>query len=389
MTTTQHGILTLISSSIREEPLLLPNDFNIEEALPLIQSHHIAPVAYDGALRCGVPCQTPAMQKLFQSYCKGLLVSEGQMQKLSSIYAAFDEAGIEYMPVKGCNMKLRYPKPELRMMGDADILIRQAQYDAIIPILESIGFVYQRDSDHEIVWQSKDLYLELHKHLIPSYNKDFYAYFGDGWQLGKLKTGSRYFMTPEDELIYLFTHFSKHFRDGGIGCRHVVDLWVFSRSHPDLDEDYVKAELDKLHLLEFYENICRLIGVWFEAAEADERTAFISEFIFSSGSWGEMESRAISVTVRDAKHSVLGFSGRLVHLRTVLFRSADELIPEYPVLRKAPWLLPFIWLIRPFRKVLFQRDAVKNQKKKLSALSRENLQKRQDMLDYVGLDYRF
>lgn len=389
MTTTQSGILTLIRSAIREETLTLPMDFNIEEALPLIQSHHIAPIIYDGAVRCGIPRQAAAMQKLFQSYCKGLMVSEGQMQKLSSIYAAFDEAGIEYMPVKGCNMKLRYPKAELRMMGDADILIRQAQYEAIVPILESLGFCYQRDSDHEIIWQSKDLYLELHKHLIPSYNKDFYAYFGDGWQLGKIKSGSRYSMAPEDEWIYLFTHFAKHFRDGGIGCRHVVDLWVFRSTYPNLDEVYVETELAKLQLLDFYENICQLIGVWFEGLQSDEKTDFISEFVFSSGSWGAMESRAISVTLREAKHSPLAFSGRLVHARTVLFRSAEELKPEYPILQKAPWTLPMIWMVRPFHKLLFQRDAVRNQKKKLIALSQDNLQKRQDMLDYVGLEYHF
>ena len=389
MTTTQRGVLTLICSAIRGEILTLPLDFNIEEALPLIQSHHIAPIIYDGAVRCGIPRQTPTMQKLFQSYCKGLMVSEGQMQKINSIYTAFDEAEIEYMPVKGCNMKPRYPKPELRMMGDADILIRQSQYEAIVPILESLGFCYQRDSVHEIIWQSNDLYLELHKHLIPSYNKDFYAYFGDGWQLGKIKSGSRYSMAPEDEWIYLFTHFAKHFRDGGIGCRHVVDLWVFRSTYPNLDEVYVETELAKLQLLDFYENICQLIGVWFEGLQGDEKTDFISEFVFSSGSWGAMESRAISVTLCDGKHSHLAFSGRLVHARTVLFRSADLLKKEYPILDRASWLLPLIWLIRPFHKLLFQRDSVRTQKKKLSALSQDNIQKRQDMLNYVGLDYRF
>lgn len=389
MTTTQRGILILISSAIREETLELPKDFNIEEALPLIQSHHIAPIIYDGAVRCGISRQTPTMQKLFQSYCKGLMVSDAQLQAIGRIYTAFDEAGIEYMPVKGCNMKYRYPKPELRMMGDADILIRQSQYEKIVSILEPLGFQYQKELDPEIVWQSKALYLELHKRLLPSYNKDFDAYFGDGWQLGKLKSGSRYSMTPEDEWIYLFTHFTKHFRDGGIGCRHVLDLWVFQRAYPNLDAAYVKAELEKLQMLEFHENICRLIGVWFEDTHEDEKTAFISEFVFSSGSFGEMESKVLSQTLRESKNSPLAFSGRLVHVWRVLFRSAEELKDEYLVLRKASWLLPLIWLIRPFHKLLFHRSAVSSQRKKLAALNKDNIQQRQDMLNYVGLDYWF
>ena len=196
-------------------------------------------------------------------------------------------------------------------------------------------------------------------------------------------------MMPEDEWIYLFTHFSKHFRDGGIGCRHVVDLWVFRNAYPKLDEAYVREELNKLQLLTFYENICRMLSTWFDNMPADPKTDFITEFIFASGSWANVESNAVSVALRDSKHSPLGFSGRLVHVWHVLFRSSDVLQQEYPVLKKAPWLLPLIWLIRPFHKLLFQRDAVKKQKKKLMALSQDNIQKRHDMLDFVGLDYRF
>ena len=58
-------------------------------------------------------------------------------------------------------------------------------------------------------------------------------------------------MTPEDEFIYLFTHFAKHYRDGGIGCRYVVDLWVFLRNNPTMDPEKIKRELDKLQLREF------------------------------------------------------------------------------------------------------------------------------------------
>lgn len=37
---------------------------------------------------------------------------------------AFDAGGIDYMPLKGSILKDLYPRHEMRMMGDADILIR-------------------------------------------------------------------------------------------------------------------------------------------------------------------------------------------------------------------------------------------------------------------------
>ena len=71
-----------------------------------------------------------------------------------------------------------------------------------------LGFVQGSESDHEYVWKSKSLLLELHKCLIPSYNKDYYAYFGDGWGKAVLCEGSkyRYEMSKEDQFVYLFCH---------------------------------------------------------------------------------------------------------------------------------------------------------------------------------------
>lgn len=391
MNTIQQGIITLLKCAVTGEQGTLPPEFRLEEALPQIRRHHMATLAYEGTLHCGISPQHPVMQKLFQSYCKAYLVSEGQMKAFERICAAFDENGIDYMPLKGTLMKSRYPKPELRMMGDADILIRLDQYERIVPIMEGLGFARGHESDHELVWKSDQLYVELHKRVIPSYNKDFHRYFGtdSGWQLAKVNEGTRYAMTAEDELIYLFTHFAKHYRDGGIGCRHVLDLWVFLRTFPEVNQAAVRAELETLRLLEFYENILRLLDVWFGRGEMDGKTEYMTEYVFASGSWGQMESRILSQTVRNSKNSMLRFSGRLVYIWETLFPGVDVLKEKYTILQKAPWALPLVWLVRPFYKVLFERKDLKRQERNLSALDRDSVKQRQQLLNYVGLDYHF
>ena len=389
MDVTQQGILLLLKSAITQEPQVLPDGFDIETAYPLIRKHHMATLCYDGAVRCGVPRQHPVMQRLFKSYCKAMQVSEGQLKELRRIYKAFDEKGINYMPLKGCNMKALYPKPELRIMGDADILIRTEQYDRIVPIMESLGFTTVTESDHELIWQSSQLYLELHKHLIPSYNKDYYAYFGDGWNLAEVHRGCRSDMALEDTFVYMLTHFAKHYRDGGIGCRHVVDLWVYLRANPEWDEERVHRCLEALHLQEFYENLCQLIKAWFECGPASMKTDIMSEFIFSSGSWGEGESRALSLAVRDRRHSIWGFSGRLMYFFQRVFPGVSAMGRFYPVLKKAPWLLPVIWILRLFQKLLFEPGSWRKKAEILKSMSREKLDERQQMLRYVGLDYHF
>ena len=387
MNVTQQGIAALMKSAVLQQPQLLPEGFEIQAAMPLVRRHHIAALAYDGAERCGLSRREPAMNKLFQAYCSSLLVSEGQEREISRIFAAFDENGIDYLPLKGCNMKALYPKPELRVMGDADILIRMEQYSRIVPVMESLGFEHKYESDHELVWKSPALEVELHKYLIPTYNRDLYAYFGDGWQLAVPSVGSRWNMTTEDTFVFLFAHFAKHYRDGGIGCRHVLDLWVYLRANPELDMGRVLSVLEELKLREFYENISRMLAVWFEGAQSDDRTEFLTEFIFASGSWGNMEQRVLSESVRSMQRSGLGRAGKLRYLWRMAFPPVEALQGKYPVLRRAPWLLPAVWLIRPVYKLLFERKSLARRKRVMDAMTRENLDTRQQMLQFVGLNY--
>lgn len=383
------GILTLLKSAIIQQKIALPEGFQLQDANDHINQHHIASLIYEGALLCNIPQNDIRLLQLFQKYCKALQVSERQLRELERIYNAFEENGIDYMPLKGCKMKALYPKPELRNMGDADILIRTEQYDKIRSVMQSLQFTEGEETVHELVWKSDALYLELHKHLIPSYNRDFYGYFGEGWARAKLLRGTQYTMTPEDEFIFLFTHFAKHYRDGGIGCRHVVDLWVFLRSHPELDLDYIQTELKKLQLLDFYRNIRRLISTWFEDQESDSRTDFLTEFIFASGSFGQIENRVLSRAVRDANHSVLGFSGKLLYLWQTAFPGIKILREKYTILKKHPYMLPLVWLIRPFYKVLFEWRSLRQQQRNLAAFDEDGMENHQKMLHYVGLDYNF
>jgi len=51
--------------------------------------------------------------------------------------------------------------------------------------MADLGYEELYESDHELVWNHDLMRIELHKRLIPSYNKDYYQYYGDGWQLAK------------------------------------------------------------------------------------------------------------------------------------------------------------------------------------------------------------
>lgn len=389
MNTAQKSVVALMKSALTGQAQPLPEDFSMDEVLRNIKSHHIDVLIYEGATLCGIDAASPAMRTLFPKYCKSLQISVRQMREVERICRTFEENGIDYMPLKGCKLKWLYPKPELRTMGDADILIRMEQYEKIRPLMQELGFMEKAESDHELVWQSDALYLELHKCLIPSYNEDFYAYFSEGWQLAKPEKGTRYAMTVEDVWMFLFAHFAKHYRDGGIGCRYLADLWLYRKAHPDMDESFVEEQLQKLQLLEFYHNILQVIKVWFEDAPSDEKTDFITDFVFSGGSWGSSESKIVSRAVRDAKHVPVGFSAKLVFLWQTAFPDIYALREKYAVLKKHPRLLPLVWFCRPFYKVLFERKTLRDHKRKLDSITQEKIENRRQALRYVGIDYNF
>lgn len=389
MNANYRGIIILVKSALTGRAIQIPKEFEIDEAFETIKAHHIIPLAYEGAVRCGITKDTDAMKAMFQGYCIGMLKSECQISEARRVFAAFDEAGVDYMPVKGFNIKQLYPKPEFRVMGDVDVLIRKEQYVAIVPLMEKLGFTERAESNHEYIWESEKLLLELHKHLIPSYNKDYYAYFGDGWRFAKNVSGCCFRMSAEDEYIYSFVHFAKHYRDGGIGINHVADLWVYRKAYPGMDMEYVRGELKKLCLLEFYNNIMNLLSVWFEDSQDCEMTDFITDVIFQSGSWGKAENHVLSAEVKNIKAAGSVKGGKIKSLQNTVFPNAEIMAFRYPVLKKFPCLAPAFWPIRWIGALLFRRENIITKQKESRFTTVDRVMEYQQALEYVGLDFRF
>ena len=389
MTTQQQGLILLVRSALTGQACPLPTDFDLADALAQAKRHGITALAFYGACNCGADANIPAMQQAFLLVCRGISIAEKQNTEADSLLRMLEDNRIDHLPLKGlCNRRL-YPKPEMRSMGDADILIRTEQYDKIRPLMLEACYQEGVVSDHEFVWKKPTLYVELHRRLIPSYNRDYYAYFGDGWALAKpVSEGSpRYCMAPEDELIYLFTHFAKHYRDSGIGIRHPVDIWIFEKHHPELNRKYLEKELKKLQLWEFYRNTSRMLAVWFDGQAGDEKTDFMTNVIFSSGQFGKQETNMVSAALKDTKTRKSLLLIRVGKILRSVFPPFALLRETYPVLEKAPILVPFIWFCHLLRR-LTDRKKMQTYAKRIS-VDQASISAYQRSLNYVGLDFNF
>jgi len=383
----QRGILLLVHSAITGSSAILPEDFHLEEAEELILQHQIVGLAYEGAVLCGIPKSEPAMNRLFQRYYQLMIHSTAQMRALEKLFSAFEENQIDYLPVKGSNMKNLYPKPAMRTMSDADILIRMEQYERIQPIMLSLGFQPGLESDHELHWEGNNLFFELHKRLIPSYDADYYAVIGDGWQYAEKTDTHRYQMTPENEYLYLFIHYTKHFRNGGIGIRQLLDLWIYRNCHPELNWDIVLDGIRALDVISFYENTQRMLGVWFGDQEEDAKTLFMTDFIFGSGSWGSADSRYTSLALRHRSEPDSSQNVRARIIRDIFFPPKEIMENHFPVLQNQAWLLPFAYPVRWGKVLLTRFHRIHYYKKRYKNADAKKIDSFQQALEYVGLKY--
>lgn len=386
----QQQALALIKCALTGEPCVLDEGIDTVAMVKLAAKHKIAALMYYGMTGAGLDAD-PATQQLFMGCCQYVAVSERQMAMLNQLFAAFEERQIDYLPLKGVLLKSLYPQPEMRRMGDADILFRREQYDRIKELLTEMGFTFDYETDHEAVWKHPALLLEMHKRIVPRRDKDLYRYFGNGWShaVADGERPYRYGFTPEMQFVSLFVHLVKHYRGGGIGLSHMIDLWVFRRAHPELDEAAVSAELDKVYLGEFYANVWETLQVWFEGAEPTEKTDFITNVIFENGVYGTRERAHLSYVARaghNQKASTNNYFTKLLHL---VFPPKSALQTKYPILRRCGVLLPCIWVVRWVDTLLFHRKRIAQRNTDIQRTNAESIEQFEQALNYVGLAYHF
>lgn len=389
MDTIYQGILTLIKSALTGEALPLPEEFTLDAAARLIHNHSLGPMVYKGAFQCGLPNKSAQMQRLQVDYFRSVIRSDKQLRAAEEIYRIFEEKGIDYLPLKGCNLKLIYPDPALRVMGDADILIRQEQYDRIRPLMVEQGYRDDGESHYDYGWEKPELYVELHRRLFSETQVDLCGYFGDGWSRAVQGEGHRYHMSREDEFVYVFTHMAKHFRFCGIGVRQLVDLYVYRKANPDLEESVIRQAMRKLKLLDFYKNIQRMLEVWFEAAPEDEVSLLMTEYIFSSGNWGTVENKMYSEELLKAQRQGGVKHSRLRSVITTIFPPLRLLRVNYTVLYRWPILYPVMLVVRWVDVLLHKRSRIGEKARVIHNMSDEKVLAHQQAMLRMGVTFDY
>ena len=196
-------------------------------------------------------------------------------------------------------------------------------------------------------------------------------------------------MSDEDFFVYIFAHFAKHYRDSGVGIKYITDFYLVKKFKPDLDFEYINEKFEKLQILKFWNNINRLLDVWFNDKESDEVVDYLTVKMFGSKTFGDETHRFKSNALKDTNAGKSKFWLKLKHLWNMVFLPYKSMKLIYPSLEKAPYLLPFMWIRRWIEVLLFRRKNIKQNMKNIRSINEKEINEHKNELIFVGLDYNF
>lgn len=93
----------------------------------------------------------PAQEVLakFQRDCKkGIAKEAAQHITVEQVLKTFEESHVACMPLKGYLLKYLYPRPDMRLMTDVDILLNNKQTKRVKMLLSGMGLILYCLAEH-------------------------------------------------------------------------------------------------------------------------------------------------------------------------------------------------------------------------------------------------
>ena len=294
----------------------------------------------------------------------------------AKVLAGLENAGIWYMPLKGSVLKDMYPRYGMRQMSDNDILIDPERRADVRAIMEGLGFKTEKyeAAEHDVYHKKPVSNFEMHVYLVNGRsNAQLETYYLNVKDRLIKDEGNEYgyHFRDEDFYLYMIVHEYKHYIQGGTGLRSLMDTYVYLlQKQETLDWDYIRQEAEKMGIADF-ESGNRTLAMHLFAGEAlSETEEKMLQFVFSSGTYGTEKNDAIN-QVRE--------KGRFGYFLARLTLPKKQMYWNYPILKKAPFLYPVMWVWRLISKPFTSFRKFKTQlKAALGIIKPDDEQKRKN-----------
>lgn len=349
MTTVAQYLANLVLSQIEKKtPKPIPNNITFEQIFDISIRNSMNGIILRALLQLDLSEEQ-------RNQCKKILltksiISMSQGNELTKISQAFEEALVKNQPLKGAILRTYYPKPEMREMGDIDILVQDCDMDRVQRILQELQYEFvERESHHDIFLKQSVLMVEVHRCLYDAkVDGGQSSYFGT-FERSHRKEGYKatYELSKEDFYIYMIAHMAKHFYKRGCGIRNLVDIYVYrEKFHNSLDEEYMKREFEKCGLTQFVIHMEKLTNIWLGGEEGTDFYDDLFEYLMNCGIYGLDQN---GIWNKFSNEKILGDKISKLQLKKWYYFPPHSYMKDYyPWLEEAPFLLPVAWCLRAF-----------------------------------------
>ncbi len=297
-------LINLLSAYINKEnkKIDISGDIDWEQMVNLADIHNVSGIIYVALKNNGCTLPKEINDKLYKSFLTTALVSAKRDAEINNIIKLFTDNGIWHLMSKGYLIKNYYPDPELRTMGDIDILVKEEDLEKAMNVIRENGYTISKIYYNEVGFDKNNLHFELHDQLNEKIGNgvNFGEYYKSKYKKAVQMEGLTYRLAHEDHFIYTIVHTAKHFSKSGCGIRMIMDAALFiNHFGTSLDWKYIWDEFDKIRLKSFAINIINLCKIWFnintEGIISDSEFKLkvdsefydqLSEYILSAGVFG-------------------------------------------------------------------------------------------------------
>lgn len=354
----QSSMLSCLRAYLDKTEYFLPEDTDVKALYDLSRAHNLSPIVFSVIKNDKALMSDMAVRKAFEDdFFDSIVRYDCQKNIISSLSNLFDKHGVAHVFFKGSEIKEYYPVPELRSMGDVDVLIDIKDRDRVKSLLLSDGYTLSEHNGPVYNYNKNGVLIEMHTSIVNGKvgSKNAEEYYKNAFSKAVFNGNSGRF-DETYHLAYLVVHIAHHFWFYGAGAKMILDLAVMLK-HFDISLDNVFYILKNIGLDDFARVIFSVCFKWFGVGKSyTDDILKTEEFLLSFGAFGNV-NRNVGVVVRrkaieEGKKSTFGAKLSLVFPPYSKMKN----IPYMKFMEGRPYLLIWGWMYRLFYNLKYRKQ---------------------------------
>lgn len=272
-----YNVIELLRNSLTNETEINYEKYNWDEIYETSAEHGVNAIIFsvlDKSL-----FKSNSMREFYDKWKKSLTYSVVKQIQINfcidEITNLLTENKIKYIVIKGPSIARYYTNPQLRFMGDIDILVSEEDVERSISVLKNNQFILLHKSEkhpiHFELMRKGYPMIEVHKGLINTnfLGKRKICYWNEMLWKSKLiyksENSEYYTLSPEDEIIYQIIHFATHYVYTGAQLKHIYDIAIIIKNCKiDLNWEYIFKILKNINFSKFSEIVFTICVRFFD-----------------------------------------------------------------------------------------------------------------------------